>query len=43
MTTPSGKTLYSMRMSKSFRAVKMIEGDFIRFVSLHSDHDSAYT
>ena len=42
MTTPSGKTLYSIRMSKSFRAVIMIDGDFIRFVSLHPDHDSAY-
>ena len=43
MTTPSGKTLYSIRMSRSFRAVITIEGDFIRFVSLHPDHDSAYT
>ena len=40
--TPNGKTLYSMRMSKSFRAVICIEDDFIRFISLHPHHDSAY-
>ena len=40
--TPNGKTLYSIRMSKSFRAVICIEDDFIRFISLHPDHDSAY-
>ena len=43
MTTPSGKILYSMRMSRSFRVVITIEGEIIRFVSLHPDHDSAYT
>ena len=43
MTTPSGKTLYSIRMSRSFRAVITIEGDFIRFVSLQPDPDSVYT
>ena len=43
MTTPSGKTLYSMIMSRSFRVVITIEGEIIRFVSLHPDHDSAYT
>ena len=40
--TPNGKTLYSIRMSKSFRAVICIEDDFIRFISLHPDHESAY-
>ena len=40
--TPAGKTIYSIRMSKSFRAVINIEGDYIRFISLHTDHDSAY-
>ena len=40
--TPNGKTLYSIRMSKSFRAVICIEDEFIRFISLHPDHDSAY-
>ena len=40
--TPNGKTLYSIRMSKSFRAVICIEDDFIRFISLHPGHDTAY-
>ena len=40
--TPNGKTLYSIRMSKSFRAVICIEDDFIRFILLHPDHESAY-
>ena len=42
LKTLNGKTLYSIRMSKSFRAVICIEDDFIRFISLHPDHDSAY-
>jgi hypothetical protein len=42
LKTSNGKTLYSIRMSKSFRAVICIEDDFIRFISLHLDHDSAY-
>ena len=42
LKTFNGKTLYSIRMSKSFRAVICIEADFIRFISLHPDHDSAY-
>jgi len=42
LKTSNGKTLYSIRMSKSFRAVICIEDDFIRFISLHPNHDSAY-
>ena len=42
LKTSNGKTLYSIRMSKSFRAVICIEDDFIRLISLHPDHDSAY-
>ncbi len=42
LKTSNGKTLYSIRMTKSFRAVICIETDFIRFISLHPDHDSAY-
>ena len=42
LKTSNGKTLYSIRMSKSFRAVICIEDDFIRFISLHPDHDTAY-
>ncbi|MBT3473337.1 MAG: hypothetical protein HN870_07795 [Gammaproteobacteria bacterium] len=42
INSPTGKELYSIRMNRSFRAVVTIEGEFIRFVSLHPDHDSAY-
>jgi len=35
ISSPAGKVLYSIRMSRSFRAVVTIEGEFIRFVSLH--------
>ena len=42
INSPAGKVLYSIRMNRSFRAVVTIEGEFIRFVSLHPDHDSAY-
>ena len=42
LKTSNGKTLYSIGMTKSFRAVICIEDDFIRFISLHPDHDSAY-
>ena len=43
MKTPEGKNLYSIRVSRSFRAVLTIDtGGYLRFVSLHPDHDSAY-
>ena len=42
LKTSNGKILYSIRMSKSFRVVICIEDDFIRFISLHPNHDSAY-
>ena len=41
MTTPAGKSLYSIRMSKSFHSIITIDGDFLRFVSLQPDPDSA--
>jgi hypothetical protein len=37
-----GKRLYSLRMGKRLRAVAIRDGDWMRFVSLHPDHDSAY-
>jgi hypothetical protein len=37
-----GERLYSLRMSQSFRAVAFRENEWMRFVSLHPDHDSAY-
>jgi len=40
--TPTGATAYSLRLSQKVRAVAYRDGAFLRFVSLHPDHDSAY-
>ena len=42
MKTRKNNPLYSIRITRSFRAVIAIEGDYLRFISLHPDHDSAY-
>jgi hypothetical protein len=42
LTTPAGRALYSIRLSKKFRAIVCREKDFLVFISLHPDHDSAY-
>ncbi len=42
MKTRKGNPLYSIRITRSFRAVISIHGDYLRFISLHPDHDSAY-
>ena len=39
---PGGARVYSLRLSQRIRAVAFREGDFLRLVSLHPDHDSAY-
>jgi hypothetical protein len=39
---PDGKRLYTLRVSGMFRAVVCRDGQFLRFLSLHPDHDSAY-
>jgi hypothetical protein len=41
-TGPDGGRLYSFRIGKGFRAVAYRRGDWLRVLSLHSDHDSAY-
>src|SRR5436305_14074209 len=41
-TGDRGERLYSLRMGKGFRAVGFLEGEWLRFQSLHPDHDSAY-
>jgi hypothetical protein len=41
-TTRSGKTIASIRISKKFRARVCRDGKYMRFISLHPDHDSAY-
>jgi hypothetical protein len=39
---PSGKPVHSFRLSQKYRALAFREGDFLRVLSLHLDHDSAY-
>jgi hypothetical protein len=41
-TAPNGEPLYSLRITQKVRAVGFREGDYLRLVSLHADHDSAY-
>lgn|GEM_PF-348958 len=41
-TTASDKTIASIRISKKFRARVCRDGKFMRFISLHRDHDSTY-
>ena len=40
--TRKGSPIYSIRITRSFRAILSIEGDYLRFISLHPYHDSAY-
>jgi hypothetical protein len=40
--TPTGAKAYSLRLSKKVRAIGYRDGDFLRLLSLHPDHDSAY-
>ena len=40
--TASGKTIASIRISDKFRARVCRDGKFMRFISLHPDHDGAY-
>jgi hypothetical protein len=43
LKAPDGKsTVYSVRLSQKIRGLAFREGEFMRFVSLHPDHDSAY-
>ncbi len=40
--TQKGRQLYTIRLSKKHRAVVYRREDFMIFVSLHPDHNSAY-
>jgi hypothetical protein len=42
LPTPKGATAYSLRLSEKIRAIAYRDGDFLRIISLHPDHDSAY-
>jgi hypothetical protein len=39
---PAGARLYSLRLGKGLRAVAYRQDDWLRILSLHPDHDSAY-
>jgi hypothetical protein len=39
---PGDNKLYSFRISKGFRGVAYRDGSWLRLLSLHPDHDSAY-
>ena len=39
---PNRAKAYSLRLSQKVRAVVYRDGDFLRLISLHPDHDSAY-
>lgn len=41
-TGPGGERLHSLRISRSCRAVALRDGDWLRLLSLHPDHDSTY-
>jgi hypothetical protein len=39
---PNGSRIKSIRITQKARALAYREGNFMRFLSLHLDHDSAY-
>lgn len=39
---PNGKPLYTIRLNKKIRAVIYREKNWMRFLTIHPDHDSAY-
>lgn len=41
-TGPQEEKLYSFRIGKGFRGLAYRQGDWMRILSLHPDHDSAY-
>jgi len=41
-TTSDGERLYSIRITQKMRAVVKRSGNFLEFLTLHADHDSAY-
>jgi len=42
LTAPNGARVYSLRLSQRIRALAFREGDFLRFIFLHPEHDSGY-
>lgn len=41
-STADGLRIYSLRIGKGFRALACRDGRYLRLLSLHPDHDSAY-
>lgn len=42
LEAPNRAKVYSLRLSRRIRAVAYRDGNFLRLLSLHPDHDSAY-
>ena len=42
LKAPNRTTVYSLRLSQKVRAIAYRDGDFLRLISLHPDHDTAY-
>ncbi len=42
LKAPNNATVYSLRLSQRIRAIAFRDRDFLRLISLHPDHDSAY-
>lgn len=43
LNAPNGAGVYSLRLSQRMRALAYRDGDFLRLLSLHPEHDSAYS
>lgn len=39
---PDGSDLYTLRLGKAFRAIAYRDNEWLRLLTLHPDHDSAY-
>jgi len=39
---PNGKRMYSFRATRTFRVVGYRDGQWLKILSLHPDHDKAY-
>ncbi len=42
LKAPNGASVYSLGLSQKVRGVAYRDGGFLRLISLHPDHDSAY-
>ena len=42
LKAPNGAKVYSLRLSQRICALAFRDGEFLRFLLLHPDHDSAY-